>query len=403
MTGRTGKMVSLLLVLLVSAGLRAQEPPPSSWNYTLQGGAGYVPPTFTWRNEMMSTYVYPAAGVTFGYQTTEKDSPYAALYGYPNFGIGLGWEGISTLHYNGISRLGDLVNLYGFAERTLLQGKRLSLDFVFGLGMGFNRFVYDPQTNPLNRNFGSHALVFVSGGLTGRLSLTDRLEAGLTAQFNHYSTGRLAYPNGGLNDPAVLLSLRYRNADAPSRAARTGKPVGNPYRFFYEVYAGGGIHRCAIEWSAFGTTKPWPIYSFGASANYRYRPHLSTGVAVDLYCASAGFIDRLQESERAFYGDEDVDAYGPYHQLSGGVGVIQHLHYGNFSAFATIGAYVYRHNGNRDQKGKLYQRIGLKYVLPGRSGLFVALDCKAHRFSRAAMMELTLGVRIFRKAPMQEQ
>jgi hypothetical protein len=167
-----------------------------------------------------------------------------------------------------------------------------------------------------------------------------------------------------------------------------------PSRFFYEVYAGCGIHKCATEWSAFGKTPSWPIFAFGGSANWRYRPHLSTGVAVDVYAETAAFQARLEESERILYGDDIIDAYGPYNRFSGGIGLIQHLHYGNFSAFATVAAYVYRHNGYRDQRGKLYQRVGLKYVLPGRSGLFMALDCKAHGFSRAAMMELTFGIRL---------
>jgi len=389
-------MVSGLVAVLVSTSLQAQDSASSGpkWNITLQGGAVYIPPTFDWRDEMMSTYVYPALGVKFGYQTREDDSPYAALYGFPNFGVGAGWEGLSTLHYNGLSRLDDIFNLYGFVERTLLRGGRFSLDFDFDLGMGYNRAVYDPETNPLNRNFGSHLLVYVSSGLIFNVSLTDRLQAGLAARFSHYSTGRLAYPNGGLNNPGVQLSLRYRKADVPKQRHAVQVALDPPPRFFYEIYAGCGIHKCASEWSAFKTTPAWPIFSLGASANYRYRPHLSTGVAVDLFAATSGFMERLQESERVLYGAEKVDAYGAYERLSGGIGLVQHLHYGNFSAFATVGAYLYRHNGLQDQKGKLYQRVGLKYVLPGRSGLFLAWDCKAHRFSRAAMMELTLGVRI---------
>lgn len=389
MTGRARNTVLTLLALLTTSSLQAQEKIDAPrWNLTLLGGAVYVPNTFTWRNEMMSTYVYPAGGVQFGWQTTEEDSPYAALYGYPNFGIGLGWEGLSTLHYNGPSRLGDLVNLYGFAERTLLRGERVSLDFVFDLGAGYNRTVYDPVRNPLNRNFGSHLLLFVSGGLAFRVALTDRWEAGLSAQFNHYSTGRLAYPNGGLNTPVGFLSMRYRTARTPRRHS-AGRVPESPARFFYEVYAGGGIHQCATEWLATGMTSPWPVFSFGASANYRYRPHLSTGLAVDMYYATDGFLHCLEESERTFYGDDD----GPYGNFSGGIGIIQHLHYGPVSAFATVGAYLYRNLGQRDHEGKFYQRIGLKYVLPGRTGLFIAADCKAHKFSRASMMELTVGVR----------
>ena len=386
---------SILVALLASIGTWAQEGTSTEpkWNVTVQGGAGYVTPTFDWRDEMMSTFVYPLSSLTFGYQTTEDDSPYAALYGYPNFGVGLGWEGLSTLRYNGISRLKDIFNLYGFVERTLLQRDWFSLDFVFDLGAGYNRALYDPERNPLNRNFGSRLLIYVCGGFDFHVPLTDRLEAGVSARFNHYSTGRLGYPNAGLNNPAAYLSLRYRNVRPPKRRPVVAFP-DPPSRFFYELYAGAGIHRCAVEWSATGTTQPWTIYSFGGSANYRYRPHLSTGLAVDMYAETPAFLNQLQQNERKLYGDEMADAYGPYRGFSAGAGVIQHLHYGNVSAFATVGAYLYRHNGIHDQRGKLYQRAGLKYLLPGPTGLFIALDCKAHGFSRAAMMELTLGIRL---------
>ena len=387
--------IPVLVALLVSTGMWAQEGALSEpkWNVTLQGGAGYVAPTFDWRDEMMSTFVYPASSLTFGYQTTEKDSPYAALYGYPVFGVGIGWAGLSALRYNGISRLKDIFNLYGFAERTLLSRDCFSLDFVLDLGAGFNRALYDPERNPLNRNFGSYLLVYVSGGLDFHVPLTDHLEAGLSARFNHYSTGRLGYPNAGLNNPAACLSLRYRNATPPKRRPAGAFP-DPPSRFFCELYAGAGIHRCAIEWSVTGTTRPWAIFSFGGSANFRYRPHLSTGLAIDMYAETPTFLNRLQECERIACGKDQVDAYGPYRGFSAGAGVIQHLHYGPFSAFATVGAYLYRHNGIHDQRGKLYQRIGLKYLLPGSTGLFVAMDCKAHGFSRAAMMELTMGIRL---------
>ena len=392
---RVRNTVPVLVALLVSMGLWAQEGTLSEprWNVTLQGGAGYVAPTFDWRDEMMSTFVYPVSSLTFGYQTTEKDSPYAALYGYPVFGVGIGWEGLSAPRYNGISRLKDIFNLYGFTERTLLSRDWFSLDFVFDLGAGFNRALYDPERNPLNRNFGSYLLVYVSGGLDFHVPLTDHLEAGVSARFNHYSTGRLGYPNAGLNNPAAYLSLRYRNARPPKRRPAGAFP-DPPSRFFYELYAGAGIHRCGIEWSTTGTTHPWAIFSFGGSANFRYRPHLSMGLAIDMYAETPAFLNWLQECERIAYGNDQVDAYGPYRGFSAGAGIIHHLHYGPFSAFATVGAYLYRHNGLHDQRGKLYQRIGLKYLLPGSSGLFVALDCKAHGFSRAAMMELTLGIRL---------
>ena len=388
-------LVAVVVAMGACAGARAQEPAAAApkWNVAARGGAAYVAPTFTWRDEMMSTYVFPVQRLEFGYQTTEEDGPYAALFGFPNVGVGIGWDGLSTLHYNGQSRLKDLFNLYGFAERPILRGKRVSLDFDVDLGVGFNRVPYDPVNNPLNRNFSSWLLIYVGGWLSLRVALSKRVEAGLSARFDHYSTGRLAYPNAGINDPLVSLAVRYRNAPAP-RGRRPAPSFDNPpAKVFYELYAGCGIHKCAIEWQATGETPSWPIFSFGGSANWRYRPHLSTGAAVDVYAETAAFQARLEQCERQLYGDENIDAYGPYKRVSGGVGLIQHLHYGNFSGFFTFGTYVFHHHGYRDQRGRFYQRAGIKYVLPGRSGLFLAVDCKAHAFSRAAMTELTFGIR----------
>ena len=392
-------MVAAVASMGLCAGAWAQAPASEpvagpKWNVATRGGAAYVLPTFTWRDEMMSTYVFPVQRLEFGYQMTEEDGPYAALFGFPNVGVGLGWDGLSTLRYNGPSRLKDLFNLYGFAERPILRGKRVSLDFDFDLGLGFNRVLYDPVNNPLNRNFSSWLLIYVGGGLSLRVALTEHVEAGLSARFDHYSTGRLAYPNAGINDPLATLSIRYRTARAP-QGRPAARPMDNPpSKVFYEIYAGCGIHKCAIEWQATGETPSWPIFAFGGSANWRYRPHLSTGVAVDVYAETAAFQARLEQYERKLFGDENIDAYGPYKRFSGGVGLIQHLHYGNFSGFLTFGTYVYRHYGFHDQRGQFYQRVGVKYVLPGRSGLFMAVDCKAHAFSRAAMTELTVGVRL---------
>ena len=390
------KTVAAVVAAMVCVSLHAQEgaSPGPRWNVSLQGGAAYVMPTFTWRDEMMSTYVYPVQRLEIGHQTTEESSPYAALFGCPNVGVGMGWDGLSTLHYSGQSYLKDIFTLYGFTQFNLLRFGPCALDFDFDLGLGFNRVLYDPVNNPLNRTFSSWLLVYVAGGLSFRVALTDRLEASLTGRFDHYSAGRLAYPNAGLNDPSVNLGLRYRKAAAPRRRRAAPSIDNPPAKVFYELYVGCGIHKCAIEWMATDKTPAWPIFAFGGSANWRYRPHLSTGVAVDVYAETAAFQARLEECERQLYGDENIDAYGPYKRFSGGVGLIQHLHYGNFSGFLTVGTYVYRHYGYKDQRGKCYQRVGLKYVLPGRAGLFVAADCKAHGFSRAAMTELTVGIRL---------
>lgn len=383
-------MFLIALPCLASLSLHAQE---RRWNVALQSGAGYIMNTFDTWDDMLATHIFPSARLKIGYQTCGNDSPYAALWGYPNIGLAIGWQGLSLLQYKGESHFENLVNFHGFFERDIIRNENFSFGYEFQLGMGFNRSLYNASTNPLNMNFSSPLLIFIGGDIYAKYRLSKHLEAGFALHVGHYSTGRLALPNNGINETGVSVSLRYNNLTQPHRGKTSQKDLLKR-RLYGEIYTGGGLHRCTADWRAFGTSSPWPIFVYGANIYYRYLPHISTGFELDWFNAADIYLERMEQGERVLYGDEAVDAYGQYNELSWGASILQQFHYGNFTAFGAVGMYFHNHMGLHEQEGPLYQKAGIKYSIPKLGGLFVAVDCKAHHFSRAQMMEFTIGMRL---------
>lgn len=387
----SGIVTGLLLLGAAMAGNLLHAQP--QWNVAVQGGVGTIVNTFVGYDEMLASSHYPIADVRIGYQTTENDHPFAELYGYPNFGFSFGWMGLSKLHYNGESHLGSVVNMSGFMEGDLLRTNKFSFGYDGQIGFGLSNAIHDPNLNPLNTAVSSPLLIFARLGLKVKWRFTKRLEVGFGVHIEHCSTGYLSCPNRGLNGNGASLSLRYFNM-SPPRLKYQPETWPEVRRVFGEVYFGGGLHRSITEWEVFGTSTPWPIWTAGGSINYRYFPHMSTGVNLDMYHTDKQYLQRVEQFERILYGDEEVDKYGQYHAFSCGLSLLQQFHYGNFTAFANLGVYLYKHGGLHDQEGLFYQRVGMKFNFPKLEGLFVAIDCKAHQFAHASMMEFTVGKRL---------
>lgn len=385
--------ITLLFLAIMTCNLLRAQQKQQQWNITLQTGVGYIFNTFPVYGQMLDSYYYPTAALRIGYQTTESDHPYAAFYGYPNVGFQLGWTGLSKMQFSGDSHFGSIINFCGFMERDFLRVKRFSLGYDAQIGIGFNRTVYNPDANPLNMNVSSSLLIYAGADLKMRYRFSKSFQMGLSLHIEHYSTGDLSCPNLGLNGCGAILSLRYDNITPPPiDYDPQPKPEVRP--IFGEIFVGGGLHKCFTEWKVFGSTIPWPFLVAGGSINYRYLPQMSTGLNIDLNNAESSFIKRVEEADRILFGDEAVDAYGRYSTFTCGLSLIQQFHYGNFTVFGNLGIYLYKRMGLHEQEGLLYQRVGMKYTFPQLANVFVSIDCKAHRFKNAAMMEFTIGKRL---------
>ncbi|MBQ9545843.1 MAG: acyloxyacyl hydrolase [Bacteroidales bacterium] len=364
-----------------------------NWSAQLNGGMEYMLNTFDSWGEMMNGHTYPMIALRMAHNTDSTSrNRHAAIYGYPAYGFEVSWRGIGRMDYTGKSHLSDITTMAAFFERDFVRTQHFSAGYTMQVGLGFNSAVFDSIDNPQNDVFSAAVLIFIGAGLQASYRPSEHWEIGLGARVGHFSAGRLSYPNKGLNEVGANLSLRYRQKPIQAWGPR---PHFEPQRrLFGEIYAGGGLHRCKNEWNAFGRTSPWAIASMGGSVNYRILDHISTGLSLDYFNVSRDFLNRLEAADRILQGDEKVDKEGRYERNSGGVSFLGQFNYGNFSFITSLGCYVYRHHGLGDDHGLLYQRAGVKYVMPQLGNLFLAVNVYSHYFSRAYFMEFTTGFRL---------
>lgn len=382
----------VLLFCFSATGLWAQWN-KVNWSAQLNGGMEYMLNTFDSWGEMMNGHTYPMIALRMAHNTDSTSrNRHAAIYGYPAYGFEVSWRGIGRMDYTGKSHLSDITTMAAFFERDFVRTQHFSAGYTMQVGLGFNSAVFDSIDNPQNDVFSAAVLIFIGAGLQASYRPSEHWEIGLGARVGHFSAGRLSYPNKGLNEVGANLSLRYRQKPIQAWGPR---PHFEPQRrLFGEIYAGGGLHRCKNEWNAFGRTSPWAIASMGGSVNYRILDHISTGLSLDYFNVSRDFLNRLEAADRILQGDEKVDKEGRYERNSGGVSFLGQFNYGNFSFITSLGCYVYRHHGLGDDHGLLYQRAGVKYVMPQLGNLFLAVNVYSHYFSRAYFMEFTTGFRL---------
>ena len=387
-------LISLVFVLCSVGGWSQTKTQAKAkdWNLSASGGAGYVLNSFEGRDEMLDSFVYPFFDVRVGYHTSPTNaSAYAGYYGYPTLGIGFSWRGLNKLNFKENAEFGNIPSLYGFVEGDFVRTRHFSLGYDASFGLAYTPSVYNPETNPNNRAFGSHLVMAITPGILLKFRPAQHLELGASARLCHMSTGRLAMPNRGLNLPEVSLYARYA-ASEPSREKAEKTPFQR--RMVYDVSLGMGLHRCQMQWHYFDENIiTWANYCLSTSASYRYSRIMSSGLGLDFFLDQQAFLDKVKEVEMVFYPQEHPEdaVYDPF---ACGISAVHHFYYGNLSFWGQVGVYLYKKKGLYEERGSTYQRIGVQYVFPKLGNFYVGADCRIRDIAYAVCMEFTVGVQI---------
>ncbi|MCW9066718.1 MAG: acyloxyacyl hydrolase [Ignavibacteriaceae bacterium] len=123
---------------------------------------------------------------------------------YPRLGFHLGFYDFDINEIFGYGYEGGLNFTYYFGLLSnfnfLLQGKA---------GLSYLTKPYDEETHPENMSYSTHLNYLLSAGAGIRFAFSDFIESSFLINFNHNSNAALTEPNGGINYPAVSLTLGY--------------------------------------------------------------------------------------------------------------------------------------------------------------------------------------------------
>lgn len=342
--------------------------------------------------------VYGTFDVGIGWKTKGAD---AAMYNYPRVGFGLSYAALGAVQCTPGSRMGDSFSAYGFFMRDLVRTGWFSAGYSVELGLALMTHPYDKYDNPLNVVYGGPITFHAKGGVYAMAQVSDRLSLGIEATYRHNSSCRLFIPNRGVNAYGCSISARYAIGNHTLEPG--GGPASNPElpinaRWRVSVFAAGGLHKCNAEYyadqllppeSRSDPYTPWFKGSAGLEAAWRYCRRTSTALQLEVhYIANT---DRLKDCDQRMYGRQEPE-YSPW---APGVGFVQELYFGPFTAGAGAGVYLWRRVGIHENHSRFYQKVFLRYYPPALRSWYAGISMRAHTFDRADYLEFCIGKILF--------
>lgn len=346
--------------------------------------------------KMTPSVSYPAFDLKLGWKLP-SDADYYGAYGEPVGGFGISYLLPDTMQYDGDSRMGNGVSLYGFFTAPIVRSGAFSLEYTLELGGAYLKDPYHPVKNPLNLSYGNSLEYYLGAGVGAMFRLGNHLSLGAEASFRHYSSGCWHIPNRGLTSIAPGVNVKYTFSESTRDARRYVIEDGIPEKTFrWGVSVGAGGHQIDGERKMYralyrnpedrpATFQRYLKGNLGLEFFWRYSRFFATGLGGELlYMSEAKALGPVDE---VLYPDSD-ETYSP---LAGGVILLQEIYYRRFAVHGGIGVYLGRHMGREADSGPLYQKLGLRYYAPQLDGAFVGFSVRLNRFVQSDYMEFTLG------------
>lgn len=363
----------------------------------------------------LESHWYMSADIAVGLTTEPSDYDiYAQAYGYPSIGLGSCICFMSAIEVPGQSYFGNYYSIYGFFERDVFRFRNFSAGYGLEVGAAFNPVRYDPVLNPLNYYVSSVLMVHAAACLHAGWRFDENWGIALRLRAKHYSNGRSALPNYGLNMLEGGVSLRYYLREDVTGGGGSYRDGTADFReddhnmfergLSWELAAGGGVHCTRSDWNRYNSSvadvgqkskifKAYPRFSVSADIIYRYSLKFSSGISLESFFVPD--IKTLKANDKAVYGEDAVAAGPGYSPFALGLAALQEFHYHNFALRISIGMYPIQPKlGLSDDASWNYQKVGLRYHLPRPAGMFVGAAVKANDFRESEYVELSVGIRL---------
>ncbi|MDR0232257.1 MAG: acyloxyacyl hydrolase [Dysgonamonadaceae bacterium] len=329
---------------------------------------------------------------------TDSDSSYFAISSrHPTFGVGFSMVDYSRARMVDEPRnIGNLYSLYGYIDRTLFQFKSIGLSYNLDSGIAYNTDTYDSISRP-NKIFSSVPLmIYIGAGLNLKCRLSDHFGIGVSAGAKHFSNGRMGIWNKGMNILGGDVSLRYYYSPPAKNRPHTVSSDFDKH-FYWHLLAGGGIQTYLEDLQLDGfnaRNRRYPIYAkyfMSTDVLYCLSRRYACGLGMDLFYIPSVESFRKADEYDLKKAKKDAISGIRYDHFSAGIAINQELYYRNLAVTASIGHYLYRELGMRENEKPIYQRFGCRYYFPHKSNLFVGFSIKAHSFQKAEYFEFSIG------------
>jgi hypothetical protein len=290
------------------------------------------------------------------------------LYRYPRMGTGYFYTSLGNDDVFGKAHA-----LFFFMDVPFGSGRRkFSSWYRIGFGAAYLTKKFDVEKNPTNMAISSGMNMYVNFRYTGRFRFDNRNEVSAGFGFTHFSNGKLATPNLGINCVTVhaayyfnLVSNRYQrilierekklekhNIELVlSGGSKTDDQISGNYYF---------ISTLVIDYKYI----PWMKYSFGTGIDLFYDQSLGPNKVGDL---------------GGTYSESDL------YQLGFHAGV--YSRYSKLNILMQLGTYLH---ANYYKYTRIYSRIGIRYEI--YNNLLLNFSLKAHR-AIADYLEWGIGYR----------
>ena len=282
--------------------------------------------------------------------------PWHHSYNFPETGITLLY---SNLGYPRV--LGHALGLMPHINFTLHQAGGFSLQLRYSAGLALITNPYREPDNIENQAIGSMLNINMSTSLQISVPVSSSLDVRAGIGMTHFSNGKMAVPNKGLNIPSARLELVHHFNRKPVICGQDYQPESYD-QYSVAVYVAGGY-----------TTLYPPVddtfaeFTITSTISRRLSQKSAAGAGADIF---------FGYSDRALLHQQGTTP----HHLTGLVKPGLHISYEQiFSKTSFIlqkGIYLYRdYQGN----GPFYHRIGFRHRVSQR--WVMNLTLKSHFFS----------------------
>lgn len=366
------------IALLCSVTMASQEV-----SYSLHGSGGFLIKKDESMAELIQSQASYYGGLSMMWKAKgDSVSIYDEMWGCPVIEGGLiigdyhdvklhrsNHEGVKDVAYS--SGLGYMITPYAGFRRSLLRTNKFDAGYRFENGIGINTRPYDIDKNVENEMIGSRISVFIGMGIYASYRLSKHVSVGIDASFRHYSNGKLAQPNVGINTLDAGLRMTYTPQPDTMVHEIYAKGFNRGFRkhVYLDISAGWCPQTLLSDWtwewlqtpenrsSSFNLHSAW---AGNAAIMWQYSRKYASGFGFDY--TYVPFTDAILASETR-YGREQ------HYELSKhvlGLSLHHEAFYKDFSMHASIGYFLQKRLGTvvDDNQKPYYETIGIRWYMP---------------------------------------